>query len=54
LIGEVLAEPQLQIIGIPRPEPNESGQPTEITAPLVIDAELATLKEAWQSPLRWD
>ncbi len=54
LIGEVLAEPQLQIVGIPRPEPNESGQPTEITAPLVIDADLAALKEAWQSPLRWD
>lgn len=54
LIGEVIEEPRLQVIGIPRPEQSDSGQPTELSAPLVIDAELAALKEAWQAPLRWD
>jgi phosphoribosylformylglycinamidine synthase len=54
LIGEVLSAAQLQIIGLPAPTPGaEPGEPAELTAPLVIDAELARLKEAWQSPLRW-
>ncbi len=54
LIGEVLDEPRLQVVGIPAPVEDDAGPPTELSAPLVIDAELAALKEAWQAPLRWD
>ena len=54
LIGEVVPNGQLQIVGIPTPTPGmEPTDPQELAAPLVIDAELAELKEAWQSPLRW-
>jgi phosphoribosylformylglycinamidine synthase len=54
LVGEVVPEGQLQIVGLPAPTPGmEPGDPLELSAPLVIDAELARLKEAWQSPLRW-
>jgi phosphoribosylformylglycinamidine synthase len=54
LVGEVLPEGQLQIVGIPSPAPGmEPNDPQELAAPLVIDAELARLKEAWQAPLRW-
>ncbi len=54
LVGEVMEEPRLQVVGIPRPISDDSDRPTEILAPLVIDAEIADLKEAWQAPLRWD
>lgn len=54
LVGEVVDTGRLEIIGLPEssrsPEP---GEPDEVTAPLVVSADLATLKEAWQSPLRW-
>jgi len=54
LVGEVLETDNLQIFGIPRPIPNDrTDQPVEIGTPLVIEADLATLKEAWQRPLRW-
>jgi phosphoribosylformylglycinamidine synthase len=54
LCGEVLSTAQLQIIGLPAPTPgDEPSDPAELTAPLVIDADLERLKEAWQSPLRW-
>ena len=54
LVGEVLSTEQLQIVGLPSPMPvSEPGDPHELTAPLVIDAELSRLKEAWQAPLRW-
>ena len=54
LVGEVIPEDQLQIIGLPAPTPGmEPSDPQELSAPLVIDAELAKLKEAWQAPLRW-
>ena len=54
LVGEVVDTGKLEIIGIPRPiQDDETGAPTEIGAPLVIEADLATLKEAWQKPLRW-
>lgn len=54
LVGEVVSTAQLQIIGLPAPTPGaEPNDPAELTAPLVIDAPLSRLKEAWQSPLRW-
>ncbi len=54
LVGEVADTGRLEIIGIPRPIPDEeTDQPVEIGAPLVVEAELATLKETWQKPLAW-
>ncbi len=54
LVGEVVDSGQLEIIGVPRPLPDDNGNSTdEIAAPLVIEAELNALKEAWQKPLRW-
>jgi phosphoribosylformylglycinamidine synthase len=54
LVGEVVATAQLQIVGLPAPTPGvDPGDPMELAAPLVIDADLARLKEAWQAPLRW-
>jgi phosphoribosylformylglycinamidine synthase len=54
LLGEVADTGKLEIIGIPRPIPDEaSDRPSEIVAPLVIDAELSELKKAWQKPLDW-
>ena len=41
-IGEVIAEPKLQIVNFDPANPFH-----------VIDADLAELKEAWQKPLRW-
>ena len=46
-IGEVTAERRLEIVGLPRAG-ERSG-----AAPMAIHAELATLKDAWQEPLRW-
>jgi len=54
LVGEVVDSAKLEIIGVPHPiQDDEAGVPTEVGAPLVIEADLATLKEAWQEPLRW-
>ena len=54
LVGEVTSESKLEIVGIPMPNQDyDQGHPDPVTAPLVIDAELAQLKEAWQLPLRW-
>lgn len=41
LVGEVCVDARLRIAG------------TDAAATLVIDAELADLKKAWQEPLRW-
>ena len=41
-VGEVLAEPRLQIVSV------DPGNPVN-----VVDADIDELKEAWQSPLRW-
>lgn len=41
-IGEVLADPRLQIVSV------DPGNPVN-----VVDADIGELKEAWQSPLRW-
>jgi len=49
-IGEVLDTGKLEIFGPPTTIPDE----TDATGvPLVIEADLKTLKEAWQKPLRW-
>jgi phosphoribosylformylglycinamidine synthase len=53
LVGEVVDTGRLEIVGIPAPVEIEPGSPHEIRAPLVVSAELAALKEAWQQPLRW-
>ncbi len=54
LVGEVTETGKLEIVGIPRPIPGEtSPQPTEIGAPIVVEAELDRLKQAWQEPLDW-
>jgi phosphoribosylformylglycinamidine (FGAM) synthase-like enzyme len=55
LVGEVADGGQLEIVGIPCPIPgdHDDDAPTEIGAPLVVEADLATLKEAWQKPLDW-
>jgi len=54
LIGEVVDTGKLEVIGVPRPIPvDEPNQPVEIGAPLVVEAELKTLKAAWQNPLDW-
>ena len=54
LVGEVVDTGRLEVIGLPQtgrdPETGESEEPR---APLVINAELATLKAAWQAPLNW-
>ncbi len=54
LVGEVADSGKLEIVGVPGPIADDEGStPTEIGAPLVIEAELKTLKEAWQKPLDW-
>jgi phosphoribosylformylglycinamidine synthase II len=50
LVGEVVDSGKLEILGLPTPIPD---QRDEIGAPLVVEAELKTLKQAWQRPLRW-
>ncbi|OHB78429.1 MAG: hypothetical protein A2W31_10195 [Planctomycetes bacterium RBG_16_64_10] len=53
-IGQVIREAKFQVhaIGTPasRDEVRSANQPQ---GPLVINADLADLKEAWQAPLRW-
>ena len=49
MVGEVVDTGKLEILGLPTSIPDED----EPAIPLVIDADLATLKEAWQKPLRW-
>ena len=54
LVGEVTETDKLEIIGVPCPIPEEgSPAPVEIGAPIVIEADLKTLKDAWQKPLAW-
>ncbi len=51
LIGEVADTGRLEILGRTGPIPD--GEPGEVGSPLVVEADLETLKEAWQKPLRW-
>lgn len=54
LVGEVTDTDKLEIIGVPCPIPEEgSPAPVEIGAPIVIEADLKTLKDAWRKPLAW-
>ena len=54
LIGEVTDAGKLEILGIPRLSEQRPGDDSgEIIVAPVVHAELATLKEAWQKPLRW-
>ena len=51
MIGEVEDTGKLEILGREIPIPD--GGPGETGKPLVVEANLETLKEAWQKPLRW-
>jgi phosphoribosylformylglycinamidine synthase len=52
LVGEVMTEAKLQIVGLPTPAPGfDSPDAHELSANLVVDADLSRLKQAWQSPL---
>jgi phosphoribosylformylglycinamidine (FGAM) synthase-like enzyme len=54
VVGEVDDGGRLQVVGLRRAIPDAaSGGPGEMVAPLVVDADLSTLKEAWQEPLDW-
>jgi hypothetical protein len=54
LVGEVVDTGKLEIIGIPAAiVDGEADVPTEIGSPLVVDAGLHALKDAWQKPLAW-
>ena len=54
LVGEVTDTDKLEIIGVPCPIPDEgSAAAVEIGVPIVIEADLRTLKETWQKPLAW-
>jgi len=56
-IGEVVDSGLLEIVGLPaavRGDGDSSaGEGGELRAPLVVRADLAALKEAWQRPLAW-
>ncbi|HEY1068009.1 MAG TPA: AIR synthase-related protein, partial [Pirellulales bacterium] len=53
-IGEVVAEEWLTILGLPTPVPAlGDASELELATPVVVEAKLASLKEAWQAPLRW-
>ena len=48
-VGEVVSTARLEIVGLPRPQASdEPGEAAAMSAPLVITADLETLKEAWQ------
>lgn len=54
LVGEVLETSVLQIVGLPAPLPDPNQEHAfEMSAPLVVEANLESLKQAWQEPLRW-
>ena len=50
LVGEVVDSGKLEVLGAAGPLPDK---PEETGVPLVVEADLETLKEAWQKPLRW-
>jgi len=55
LVGEVTPTGRLEIVGLATPVAldEEDDRRHELRAPLVVDADLTQLKEAWQAPLRW-
>lgn len=53
-VGEVTGAGKLEILGLAQSIADaDSGQGCEIGQPIVIEAELGELKQAWQSPLDW-
>jgi len=54
LVGEVVENPYLEIVGLPAPQTdNFVEEEPPVTAPLVVRASIAQLKAAWQQPLDW-
>jgi phosphoribosylformylglycinamidine synthase II len=53
LVGEVVDTGRLEIVGLPAPVDLGQGEAWEVRAPLVVSADLKTLKDAWQKPLAW-
>lgn len=54
LIGEVTDTESVEIIGIPKPIQMPTGEmDAEIAAPIVVEADIDDLKNAWQKPLDW-
>jgi phosphoribosylformylglycinamidine synthase len=54
VIGEVTAAGRLEVIGLPQAIAGiEPGDPPQVVAPVVLSADIQTLKEAWQAPLRF-
>jgi phosphoribosylformylglycinamidine synthase II len=54
LVGEVVETGRLEIVGLPAsPTGGAPEAIDEATAPLVVNVDLATMKETWQAPLRW-
>jgi phosphoribosylformylglycinamidine synthase len=54
LVGEVVDTGKLQVVGIPSPPLGRfDPEPDRMSAPLVIDLDLAAAKAAWQAPLRF-
>src|SRR5262249_22027342 len=53
LVGEVTGTGRLEIFGLPQPVRDLPDEPSELRVPLVINADVAELKEAWKKPLRW-
>ena len=53
MVGEVTDTGKLEIAGIAQPIPDAESGAIEIGTPIVIEAEIGELKEAWQKPLDW-
>ncbi len=53
LVGEVIAEPRLEILDLPRPTAYVENGLDEMPAVPAIEAGLDALREAWQKPLDW-
>lgn len=54
LVGEVVEDPYLEIVGFPLPPLDDiPEEDADVTAPVVIRAPLDELKAAWQRPLDW-
>ncbi len=53
LVGEVIAEPRLEILDLPRPMADVSNGIDEMATVPAVEADLDTLTGAWQKPLDW-
>jgi phosphoribosylformylglycinamidine synthase len=52
-IGEVLAEPHLEIRGLPGPQPTPDDGLDELATRPVVELTVDAMKSAWQKPLDW-